>query len=294
MPFVKHKLGRTHYILRGKSKKESLPYIFLHGGPGSTHFLALRHLELAKDRQIILYDQLGSYLSKPKSKKPKWSIELFVQELEYLINHLGLKQFHLAGGSWGATLALEYYLRKKDPRIATITFISPLFSTPIWIQDAKRLLKKLPMKTQKVIEVCQEIGATDSKVYKQAEMEFNKRFVFRGDWKSRSLTKAFGAFNKEVYFHMWGPSEFHPTGKLKNYDRFKDLSKVKVPAHIFCGQYDEATPESCKKFRAKMKNAKLTILSGCSHVAIEERPKYVVAKLKKWLEEADRIANSNA
>ena len=290
MPSFRHKLGTTYYLRRGRARRSHAPLIALHGGPGGSHYLQRRLLDLSNDRPVVVYDQLGGGRSKAKSKHPKWSIALFVNELKALADHLGFETFHLAGSSWGCTLALEYYLRTRDRRIRSLIFSSPMFSAPIWMKDARILLKKLPKKHQKVIRMCESVGATDSKVYKDAEMEFFRRFVFRGDWSAPNMKRSMKNFNPAIYNYMWGSSEFNATGTLKNYDRIKDLKKIRVPTYLMCGQYDEATPKSCRSFQQRIPDAKFTVLKGCSHVSTEERPRYVLGFYRRWLQEVDAAA----
>lgn len=81
---------------------------------------------------------------------------------------------------------------------------------------------------------------------------------------------------------MWGPSEFFSTGTLKKYDRLADLKKVDVPTLVICGQHDEATPESGKKFAAKMKG-EFKMIKGGSHSLLTEKPKETLSALKAFL-----------
>lgn len=180
MPYIEQEIGKTFYISKGRGTKDNLPIIGLHGGPGGTHLSQFSLTWLGDERRVVLYDQIGSGLSSSIEKKDM-KIETFVNNLEALISHLRIERFHLLGSSWGTTLALEYYLRRKGRGVASLTFQSPMFSTKIWEQDANRLIKKMPNETQKVINYCQEIGATDSKVYKEAVKKYYaKRVALNG------------------------------------------------------------------------------------------------------------------
>ncbi len=79
MPKFTTKLGTTYYIKKGRLG-DKLPVIACHGGPGGTHASVKPILELATDRQVVVYDQIGSGLSSdiPKSK---WTIETFCKNL---------------------------------------------------------------------------------------------------------------------------------------------------------------------------------------------------------------------
>lgn len=288
MPYFENSLGKTFYFTKGKSQKKSAPLICLHGGPGGTHLSLFSLSWLGDKRKVVLFDQIGSGNSDSLMTKDM-KIATFVKNLEELLAHLKIESFHLLGSSWGTTLALEYYLRKKGKGVLSLTFQSPMFSTKLWERDANRLIKGLPAQTQKVIKNCQEVGATDSKVYKEAVKKFYAKHVFRlkrrPAWAPPRILNYHG---EKVYQYMWGPSEFCATGTLKTYDRSKDLSKIKVPTLFIVGQYDEATPETAKQFSRKIKGSEVSVIKGASHSVFTEKPKEAQKKLSAFLEKIER------
>lgn len=271
-------------IKKGKGNKT--PIIWLHGGPGGTHSSDSPIFTMADGRKVYCYTQIGGGRSSKIDKK-LWKIKTFVEELEILINKWGLKEFHLMGGSWGTTLALEYYLQKKGKGVKSIVFQSPCFSAKDWKADGIKLIKGLSKNSQKVIKYCHEIGATDSKVYKEAVKEFYLKHVLRD---KKKLENAFNKPNPngdEVYEYMWGPSEFEPQGTLKNYDRLKDLKKIKVPTMIICGQYDEATPATGIKYANMIDNCSFSEIRGASHAIWAEKPEKIKSVILEFLSDLE-------
>lgn len=253
----------------------------MHGGPGTGHLFMAPLMKSITDRQVIMYDQFGCGRS-TIGDKAQWNVKNLVKEFEYLADSLSLDKFHLMGASWGTTLALEYYLRTKDKRVSSLIFQSPMFSAKLWENDGKRLIRGLPEKHQKAIFHCQKVGAYDAKVYQDAEAAYAKKHILRKDVKEE-YAKAFKFFNFDIYNHMWGPTEFCPTGSLKKYDRTKDLSKIKVPSFIFCGQYDESTPETNLKFSKKIPDCEFKVMKGLSHCASMEDLKKYTKTLQSFL-----------
>ncbi|MBT3984343.1 MAG: proline iminopeptidase-family hydrolase [Bacteriovoracaceae bacterium] len=288
MPYIQHKFGRTFFQAKGRLSS-GVPLVVLHGGPGGSYSKSKSpFLKLSTHRKVFLHDQIGGGKSSPL-KTSQMKIETFVYELDHLIKSWGLKEFHLYGGSWGTTLALEYYLRKKPKGLRSLILQSPMFSAKDWERDAIRLIQKLPAKTRKVIEYCHEIGATDSKVYQEAVMVYYLRHVLRNE---RKLKKAFSGksnpHGKQVYEYMWGPSEFKPTGTLKKYSRVSDLSKISVPTYLMCGQYDEATPATVKSYHQRVAGSKFKIFKDCSHAIGSENEKLFLSEIKGFLKECDQ------
>jgi proline iminopeptidase len=266
MAFVDHKLGKTYFTRKGRRGKT--PIVWLHGGPGGMHQPNSNVFSLAQGRQVYCYTQLGGGKSSKTSQK-RWNIETFVRELDLLIKAWGLEEFHLMGGSWGTTLALEYYLRKKGKGVRSLVFQSPLFSTRDWKADGRKLISNLPGKTQHIINTCHDIGATDSAVYHEAMKVFYGKHVIRLKNPKKRPPNPNGS---EVYEFMWGPSEFEPTGTLKQYGRIGQLSRIAIPTMIICGEYDEATPGTGKKYAKRIRGCKFSEIEGASHVIWEEKP----------------------
>jgi proline iminopeptidase len=266
MPKFTTKLGSTYYIKKGRLG-DKFPLISCHGGPGGTHHSVKPILELSKERQVVVYDQIGSGLSSA-TPKSKWNIEVFCKNLNELINHLGYKKVILHGSSWGGTLILEYYKRYPS-KVAGLIFHSSLISEKHWRDDAQKLISKLPAKVQKTINACQEVGATDSKVYQDAMMVYYKKHLCRDKkiWETKTKTN----FNAQLYNYMWGPSEFCATGTLKKYNGLPALKKIKIPALFVSGEFDEATPASSKYFASLVKFGNFKMIKKASHSSLREK-----------------------
>ena len=269
MPYIERPLGKTWYTQRG-ARQKNIPLIALHGGPGSAHYAMKAYLTLAHSRPVFIYDQLGCGRSGVTSPK-KWNIATFVRELDFLLTAWNITRYHLLSASWGGTLALEHSLRRHRPGLVSLILQSALVSAVDWQRDANRLVRALPAKTQKVIRYCHEIEATDSQVYKDAVMTFNTRHVLRNktELKKKRPKNDNGA---KIYQHMWGHSEFQATGTLKHLDRAKDLPKIRVPTLFVCGEHDEATPRTQRRYHAQVKDARLEVIPNASHLITKEKP----------------------
>ncbi|RPG48947.1 MAG: alpha/beta fold hydrolase [Gammaproteobacteria bacterium TMED1] len=285
MPYLTHKFGRTYYTKRGRNT--SIPIIYLHGGPGGSHQPDSPVFQLAEKRQVYAYTQIGSGKSSSTAKK-FWNIRTFVQELDLLIRGWGLDQFHLMGSSWGTTLALEYYLRKGRNGVASLIFQSPLFNAMEWRKDGRRLIRGLPKATQKIINSCHEIGATDSRVYKEAMFQYYLKHVLRNKSKLKKKMSSDDPHGRAIYAHMWGVSEFEPTGTLKNFDRVADLSKIQVPSLIVCGEYDEATPKTSLRYANRIEDCSFEVIQGASHSIWSEQPARIRRVINAFLEKVVR------
>lgn len=87
---------------------DGIPVIFLHGGPGSGCRPQHRCYFNPDKYRIILFDQRGCGRSTPSGELENNTTAFLVDDMEQIRNTLGIEQWVLFGGSWGATLALSY------------------------------------------------------------------------------------------------------------------------------------------------------------------------------------------
>jgi proline iminopeptidase len=259
-------------------EKKGIPLLVLHGGPGYPHD-SLESLEdLVDERQVIFYDQLGCGNSQRTYDKSLWTAEYFVKELQKIISELKLKKYHLLGHSWGAALALSFALTRPKG-LQSIILADPYISTPQWEKDAKRLLNTMPSDMQKALRG----GDIQSKEYQKASKEFYYRHVYRFKKAPVACIRANNKMGVDIYRYMWGPEEFQPIGTLFDFDLIPSLPKIKVPALLVCGRFDEATPESVGYYKSLLPNAQMKIFEKSAHMPHwTEREEYMET-IRKFL-----------
>lgn len=111
---------KTWYKILGSLEQTTAPVLIgLHGGPGSGHeYLApLADLYQPYGIPTLLYDQLGcgrsTHLREKMGDTEFWTFDLFIKELDNLIDHLKIRKrgFFLLGQSWGGVLGATYAMR---------------------------------------------------------------------------------------------------------------------------------------------------------------------------------------
>ena len=137
--------AETWYQIVGSGEVDgAVPLLALHGGPGAAHDYIESMQELAHTgRRVIFYDQLGCGRSPYPEDPSKWTVELFVQEVDAVREALGLDELHLIGQSWGGMLGMEYALTQPSGLRSLIICDSPS-SMRLWVEEANRLREDLP------------------------------------------------------------------------------------------------------------------------------------------------------
>ena len=277
--------GRVWYKIMNPGV--SIPLVLLHGGPGSSHYYLEPLEQLANERTIIVYDQLGCGKSERPHDTSLWQRNHFVEELHQIREALKLEQVHLFGHSWGAMLAIDYALTK--PRgVKSLLLASPPLSIPRWMKDMEQYRSSLPMEVQTILREHERNNTTDSDEYQEASMEFYQRYLCRLDPWPEPLERTLANEGTEVYITMWGPSEFYMTGNLLDYDRTPQLSEIDIPTLFTCGHYDEATPEATTWYQSLLPNSEVAIFEQSAHMAHLEETENYLQTVRNFLQKVER------
>ena len=109
-------------------------------------------------------------------------------------------------------------------------------------------------------------------------MVFYRRHLCRLDPWPDCLTRTFEKVEQspEVYKTMWGPSEFHVTGTLKDWEIVNRLNEIGVPTLVIGGRYDEATPAITETVHRGIPGSERVIFENSSHMPhLEETERYI-------------------
>lgn len=87
---------------------EGIPVVVLHGGPGGGRSARASQLFDPEKYRIIQFDQRGCGKSTPYGELEENDANLLIQDIDTIRKHLQIEQWIVAGGSWGAQLALRY------------------------------------------------------------------------------------------------------------------------------------------------------------------------------------------
>jgi pimeloyl-ACP methyl ester carboxylesterase len=270
--FVEWSAGSTWYTVAGEG--ERTPLLCLHGGPGSTHHYFAPLLELADERPVVLYDQLGCGRSSSASGR-HWSLALFLEELDALRRELRLDRVHLLGTSWGGMLALEHALAHQDS-LASLILSSSLASADEWQHEVKRLFD--------AIEI-DDPGA--------AEEELEARHVYRGDPDRQELRSMRAERGSSVYEVMWGANEWTVTGALRGWDVRPRLHELRVPTLVIRGGHDLSTPLVARTLVDGIADAREVVLEESSHMPVLEETERYLATVRGFLNDTERQASSS-
>jgi L-proline amide hydrolase len=280
--------GATWYRVTGELGQGATPLVVLHGGPGATHdyVSSLAHL-VDSGRAVVHYDQLGCGRSThfPQRGAEFFDVQLFVDELDVLLAHLGIAgRYHVLGQSWGGMLGAEHAIRAPGGLRSLIISNSPA-SMELWVREADRLRRDLPEDVRDTLDLHEREGTTEHPDYLAATQAFYDRHVCRVVPNPEEVQASFAALEADptVYRTMNGPNEFLCIGTLRTWSVVEEVHAISVPTLLLSGRHDEATPATVQPYFDGINDVRWEVFEHSSHMPFVEEPEAYRAAVAGFL-----------
>jgi pimeloyl-ACP methyl ester carboxylesterase len=259
---MKEIINGLSVFLEGNSKNKSI--IFVHGFPYDHTMWKAQIDELNEKYFCVSYDIRG--LGESPVGDGQFTMESFVDDLEAIIIELKLDKPIFCGLSMGGYIGLRALERMEDKFFAVI-----LCDTRADADGNEGKLKR----------------ATAIKRINTEGLEpFTKDFITNcyGDHYKQNHKEE---FEKRIA----KSSGFDPVGvkgsllaMLSRTDTTEDLSKIKIPTLVICGEYDALTPPLVMKAMAdKIIGSEFVIIKNSGHMSPIENPVQVNEVIKRIL-----------
>ena len=179
--------GTQHAVYVEQSgNPDGIPVIFLHGGPCSGTKPDHRRFFNPDFYHIILFDQRGCGLSVPFGELEHNSTQDLIDDMERIRLHIGVEQWLLFGGSWGAALALLYAQQQPDKvrgmiiravflaRQQDLEWFAKIGVNLIYPEQWQRLLESIPEPSRKelISGLCAALGGNDEVAKRRVAKEW--------------------------------------------------------------------------------------------------------------------------
>lgn len=269
-------------------KPDGIPIFLFHGTPGSRIF-GLENEPLI-DRygiRVIAPERPGYGLSDPK---PERKIKDWVTDVEALADHLGLQQFHVAGGSGGGPYALACAIH-LPARVLSATLIAS--ATPPEVLRISRemafgnrvgfLLAKYAPFLLKV-----SFASYANALKKSPEKVVPKMLAEFGEWDRHVIENSHGKSGKEdLMLHFkeafrQGSDGTYRDMLLVSRPWRLDLNKITVPVFMWHGEADNLMPIAPARGFAKLiPGCETHFIPDAGHLLLEseEIGSQIVARL---------------
>jgi len=284
--------GYTWYRITGDLESGLTPLVVLHGGPGVPHDYVLSLTALAQSgRAVIHYDQFGcgSSTHRPDEGEDFWTVDLFLDEIDNLLDHLGIADsYHLLGQSWGGMLGAEHAIRQPKGLRSLVISNSPA-SMELWVSEAMKQRAALPQSVQDALNRHEADDTTDDPEYLAATQVVYDQHVCRVVPNPPEVLRSMARLDEDptVYHTMNGPNEFFCIGTLRDWSVVDRVHSIVAPTLLASGRFDEATPATVQPFFDGIADVRWEIFENSSHMPFVEEPEHYMKVVGDFLAEHD-------
>ena len=283
----------TWYRITGDLAAGKTPLVVAHGGPGCSHNYVLALAKLADGgRPVVHYDQIGGGRSThlPEKGGDFWTVDLFLRELENLLETLGINDdYFLLGQSWGGMLGAEHAILQPAGLQGLIISNSPA-SMALWASEAKILRGQLPRDVEEALDRHEAAGTIDDPEYLAAQQVYYDEHVCRVIPNPPEVVETNELLLEDptVYNVMNGPNEFFCIGTLRDWSVVDRVHLIAAPTLLCSGRFDEATPGTVQPFFDLIPDVRWEIFENSSHMPFVEEPELYLGVVEAFLAEHDK------
>lgn len=239
---------RIYYERHGAPRAGQPPLVLLHGG-GSTLETSFATLlpSLAKDRQVIAFDQQGH--GRTADVDRPFGFEQSADDAAALLAHLGIPQADFFGYSNGASIALQIAIR--HPRLVRrLVVASPMFRRDamppaFWEGMRHATLESMPA-------------------------ELRDAYVKSSPHPERLASFHAKSVQRMLQFRDWPPEL---------------IRGIEAPTLVMNGDADVTRPEHALELFRLLPHARLAVLPGTDHASIVGSPGVQVSMIRAFLDE---------
>ena len=265
-----------------KTMGQGEPLVIVHGGPVLDHSYLLPHLEeLAKDYQLIFYDQRACGQSSVEVEAATMNLIGFVEDIEQIRQALQLDKINLFGHSWGGLLAMKYGVKYPENLNHLILSNAMAPSVIDWQLEDGRVSEKVTNKDSKDRQVIMESGALQSANPTKA-IEKLLRISFRPQMYDTSSLSKLKLYVPQDY--MQRSQVFSLLGTdLTDFNLYPDLKKITCPTLVIYGSEEPAASLHAQKMTESFPNGQLSIIQKSGHFPFIENPSTFNKEIKEFL-----------
>jgi pimeloyl-ACP methyl ester carboxylesterase len=238
-----------------KEKGRGFPVVLIHGYTGNLRNWALQVWDLARRYRTISLDLRGHGLSGKPTRREDYSLELFAADVHGLLGALAVPECYLVGHSMGGMVAQEFILRHPE-MVRSLLLVDTAADLPQGLpwQERARLLELA--RTEGMEAVFEQMAQTAPLGSQLIEVNPQLIDVWREQFLMTSL---------EGYLYC-----SQAMGKRR--PLLEELSQIRVPTLIICGELDEPFLEPSQRMHAAIPDSELVIIAGAGHTPTLEKP----------------------
>lgn len=271
------------YVMNGRNPLSYLEWgrdsdptiIFLHGLSGYAYNWCSVAERLASDYHCVSLNLRGHSDSGP-SPEGEYTYELFVTDVQALIDGLGIRTFSLVGHSMGGRTAIAYAGTYPE-RASSIVVVDHAPNLPIEAaMNIKRSFAAIPVEFDSWQAAVDYLQEHSSKALTAEEIVEHAYYVFRPLPGGRATWKLDPEVREE-----WQRDELPARART---DVWPELQKIACPMLVVKGETTfNLTPELCEQMVQYGPDSSWVEIPGTTHFIVDDDPAGLVAELGPFL-----------
>lgn len=262
--------------------------VVIHGGPGLTMDYFLNDLgPLAAKHTLLFYDQRGMGRSTLVSDSVSLDAQRFVDDIEAIRAHFGIKRLTLLGHSWGSAL-VALYADKYPEHLSKLIVVGVLHLQQYQLSDAFRKMEE--NRDSSTLQRMHELR--EARLADPGNVEVCREYYvlwfepFYGNFKGAVESKGdFCAGTLESRQNKMSSVDRYTMASLGEWDWQPSLVKVQVPTLVIHGTKDPLPLEGAQSWAATLPNSRLMLLEGIGHFPYLEVPDQFFSAIDQFLTE---------
>jgi len=245
------------------SERETI--LFIHGSTGSSSAWEKITPGFGEEYNLIVPDLRGHGYSKDPRSHRAYTTDLFAEDLQALLDELGVKECIVVGHSFGALVAMTLYHRIPS-RVKKLVLLSPSDNVRTHIVAKIGRILLFPLLFLDRIPL-QEA--------KKRRVDY-ARFPNTYDWDIRRMIA-------DIYT-TGIRTAIYTTYEIFGYERSRETSKINLPTLVLHGERDTYFPLHDGETVAKrIPDAEFVILEGADHILVLSHAPRVIKEVGDFL-----------
>ncbi len=240
---------------------EGPPLLFVHGAAEDSRVWQPQMAALANEFTVVAWDEPGA--GRSTDLPASFGLEDYANCLAALIEALALGPTHVAGLSWGGTVALELYRRSPG-----------LVATLILIDTYAGWKGSLPQEEVRA----RVTGVHEMLAAPAAEFDPTLPGLFAGEPPAEFISLL-----EEIAADVRPESLRKAVSVMAEADQRDLLPRIEVPTLLIWGELDARSPLSvARQFEQSVPDTELVVIPECGHVSTLEQPEAVNAAVRDF------------
>jgi pimeloyl-ACP methyl ester carboxylesterase len=260
------------------------PVLVLANGLGGP-FMSWRHqIDYLGDRyRLVSWDYRGLYgSSRPEGDPPRLDVPAHVDDLEVVLDALGVERAAFMGWSMGVQVILALYERRPE-KVSHLLLINGTYGKPLDTVAVPLSSRIIPPAVDQIRRFHQRASGLLKRATRWPEtVMWLKRLGLVGATLDedlfRDIAQEFGSVDLDAYLRI--------LRSLGDHDAAHVLDSIKVPALVITGDRDAFTPRQlAQQMARRIPGGEILVVRGATHYAAIEYPELVNLRIEKFLRE---------